>query len=302
MPNSPLACEHSRSSRILRQVRTTLRILPRLLLLGLLLLLLGACGGDALRQCETTVSDLEAQNRELQGTLASAQAESRQLQERLARAQDETQDLQDTLAQSQAGSRQLEEDLAQAQDENRQLQDTLAQYRDGNEQLQEALTDAQAEIEQLREGLVQPEPDLDPVRERLWLLFHDQSPAVWACDDTASRVVPVVEMPSASPADLVEAINDRFGELNPEYESPGLALEGLDGDSAVVSLARANVVTEQMGSTGAQCYLAGVTFSLTSFEEIDHVRFEFKEGSHGSPGRYDRADFVYFLPLEQEQP
>ncbi len=109
-------------------------------------------------------------------------------------------------------------------------------------------------------------------------------------------------MPSASPADLVDEINDRFAELNPMYESPGLALEELEGDSAIVSLARANVVTEQMGSTGGQCYLAGVTFSLTSVEGIDHVRFEFKEGSHGSPGRYDRADFVYFLPLEPGQP
>ena len=86
------------------------------------------------------------------------------------------------------------------------------------------------------------------------------------------------------------------------YESPGLALEGIEGDAVVVSLARAEVVTEQMGSTGGQCYLAGVTFSLTSVEGIDHVRFEFKEGSHGAPGRYDRADFIYFLPLEPEEP
>ena len=109
-------------------------------------------------------------------------------------------------------------------------------------------------------------------------------------------------MPSATPTDLVAAINARFGELNPAYESPGLALESIEGDTAVVSLARAEVVTEQMGSTGAQCYLAGVTFSLTSVEGIDHVRFEFKEGSHGAPGRYDRADYVYFLPLEPDQP
>jgi hypothetical protein len=101
---------------------------------------------------------------------------------------------------------------------------------------------------------------------------------------------------------MVQELNDWFKALNPEFESPGLALEGMDGDTAVVSLAQSNVVTEQMGSTGAQCYLAGVTFSLTSFESIDHVRFDIKEGSHGSPGRYDRTDFVHFLPLELAQP
>lgn len=268
--------------------RTTLRDPSRLLLLGLLVVLVAGCGGEELRRCERNVLTLEDNNRVCKEVLDQTHAENQQLQEDLALAQDESLGFQDTLASS--------------KDENQQLQDALTQAQDESEQLQETLAGAQAEIEELREGSDQPEPDLDTVRERLWLLFHDQSPAVWACDDTASQIVPVKEMPSASPADVVKEINDRFKALNPEYESPGLALEGMDGDSAVVSLARANEVTEQMGSTGAQCYLAGVTFSLTSFESIDHVRFDIKEGSHGGPGRYDRADFVYFLPLELAQP
>ena len=281
---------------------TTPRIMSRLLLLGLLVVLVAGCGGEALQRCEDNVVNLEDDNRVCEELLDQSLEENRQLQEDLALAQDENQDLQDTLDKGLGENRQLQEDLALSRDENQGLQHALTQAQDENEQLQESLVGARAEIEALRAGLVEPEPDLDLVRERLWLLFHDRSPAVWACDDTASRVVPVVEMPSASPADLVQAINDRFAELNPRYESPGLALEDIEGDTAVVSLARAEVVTEQMGSTGAQCYLAGVTFSLTSFEAIDHVRFEFKEGSHGSLGRYDRADFVYFLPLEPEQP
>jgi len=279
------------------------------LVLGLLLVLVAGCGGGALRQCEETVSDLEAQRWQLQDALSQAQEDSRELEDRLSQSQLESQVFQLELSDCRADNDTLKNGLAssqdknlQLQDENQQLQETLAGAQDENEQLEETLAGAQAEIEELREGLGQVEPDLDRVRERLWLLFHDRSPAVWACDDTASRVVPVVQMPSASAADLVEAINARFAELNPEYESPGLALEGIEGDSAVVSLARAEVVTEQMGSTGAQCYLAGVTFSLTSLEGIDHVRFEFKEGSHGSPGRYGRADFVYFLPLEVDGP
>ena len=260
----------------------------RLLLLGMLALLVAGCGGEALRRCENNVVNLEDYHRVCKEDLAQAQAEN--------------QDLQDTLTESQTENQQLQDELASSQSENQQLQDTLAGSQDEVQELQDALDDALAELEGLREGQVQAEPDLDWVRERLWILFHDRSPAVWACDDTASRVVPVVEMPSASPADLVEAINDRFQELNPAYDSPGLVLEGMDGDSAVVSLTQANVVTEQMGSTGAQCYLAGVTFSLTSVDTIDHVRFKFKEGNHGAPGRYDRADFVYFLPLESAQP
>ena len=283
-------------------MKTILRVRWRLLLLGLLALLIAGCGGDALRQCEETVSDLEMQRWELQNVLSRCQDESQELENWLSQSQLESQLFQLDLSRCKVDNHTLKDGLAASQDKNRQLQDELAAAQDETEQLQETLADAQAEIEDLRDGLVRPEPDLDAVRERLWSLFHDRSPAVWACDDTASRVVPVKQMPSASPADLVEAINDRFRELNPMYESPGLALEGIEGDAVVVSLARAEVVTEQMGSTGAQCYMAGVTFSLTSVEGVDHVRFEFKEGSHGAPGRYDRADFVWFLPLEVEEP
>jgi hypothetical protein len=251
-----------------------LRDPSRLLLLGLLVVMIAGCGGDALRQCEETVSDIEAQNQELQDALALSQVENQELQE--------------AVTQSQSENQKLQEDFAQSQVENQQLQETLA--------------DALTETEQLREELSQAEPDLSRVSERLWILFHDESPAVWACDETASQVVPVKEMPSASPEAMIQEINDRFEALNPEYDPPGLALERMDGDTAVVSLAQANVVTEQMGSTGAQCYFAGVTFSLTSFETIDHVRFGIEEGNHGGPGRYDRADFVHFLPLELGQP
>ena len=252
---------------------TMLRDTSRLLLLALLVVLVAGCGGDALRQCEDTVSGLEAQNQQLQEAFALSQAENQEVQESVA--------------------------LAQAQ--NQELQEALALSQDENQQLQETLTDALTETERLRKERGQAEPDLSWVRESLWILLHDENPAVWECDEGAGPVVPVEEMPSASPAEMVQEINDRFQALNPEYESPGLVLEGMDGDTAVVSLARSNVVTEQMGSTGGQCYFAGVTFSLTSFETIDHVRFEIKEGSHGGPGRYDRADFVYFLPLELGQ-
>ena len=283
-------------------MRMMLRVRSRLLLLGLLVLLVAGCGGEALRRCENNVMNLEDYKRVCTEVLDQSQAENQHLQEDLAQAQAGNQDLRDTLVRVQGENQQLQEDLTSSQEENQGLQDALVEGRDETRQLQGTLADAQAEIEELREEPGQAEPDLDWVRERLWLLFHDDTPAIWECDESADPVVPVEEMPSVSPAEMVQEINDRFEALNPMYESPGLVLEGMDGDTAVVSLAKANVVTEQMGSTGAQCYFAGVTFSLTSFETIEHVRFEIKEGSHGGPGRYDRTDFVYFLPLELGQP
>jgi len=51
-------------------------------------------------------------------------------------------------------------------------------------------------------------------------------------------------------------------------------------------------LTERMGSTGAQEYLAAATFTLTEYEKIDAVRFDFREGDHAAPGTYTRDDFL----------
>ena len=217
-----------------------LRDPSRWLLLGLIVVLVAGCGGDALSRCEEELSGVEAENVQLQEALSLAQ----------------------TAAAAEAA----------------------------------AATEGQGEEPSLAEG------DLSWVRDSLWNLFHDQTPALWECDEGASRVIPVEQMPSATPEDMVAQLNERFQTLNPSLESPGLTLEQMEGDTAVVSLAKSNVVTEQMGSAGAQCYMAGVTFSLTSIEGIDHVRFEMEEGSHAAPGRFDRTDYVYLLPLESGEP
>jgi len=204
--------------------------------------------------------------------------------------------------------RQCEERISGVEEKNQELQETLTQSFIENQELQEALAHAQAENERLREdlnrgkALSQTNPDPSWVRENLWSLFHDESTALWECDDSASQVTRAKAMPSASLDAMVQEINRRFKALNSALEPPVLVLERMDGDTAVVTLKQSNVVTEQMGSTGAQCYFAGVTFSLTSFANVDHVRFDIEQGNHGGPGKYDRADFIDFLPLELGHP
>jgi hypothetical protein len=204
--------------------------------------------------------------------------------------------------------RQCEEELSGVEEKNQELQEALRQSHIESQKVKEALAHAQADNERLREELSRgdavgrTEPDLSWVRETLWNLFHDEGAALWECGESASQVAWAKAMPSASPEVMVQEINTRFKELNFALESPVLVLERIDGDTAVVTLQRSYVVTEQMGSTGAQCYFAGVTFSLTSFVNIDHVRFDIEEGNHGGPGRYDRADFVHLLPLELGHP
>lgn len=204
--------------------------------------------------------------------------------------------------------RQCEERISGVEEKKQELQETLTQSYIENQELQEALAHAQADNERLREdvsrgkALSRTNPDLSWVRENLWGLFHDESTALWECDGSASQVTRAKAMPSASLDAMVQEINKRFKSLDSTLEPPVLVLERTDGDTAVVTLKQSNVVTEQMGSTGAQCYFASVTFSLTSFANVDHVRFDIEQGNHGGPGKYDRADFVSFLPLELDHP
>jgi hypothetical protein len=198
--------------------------------------------------------------------------------------------------------------LSGVEERNQELEEALTQSESDNRKLQEALALAQAEYGRLREDMSvdqaesRSEPDLSWVRENLWSLLHDDRTALWECDQSASQGTRAKEMPSASPDLMVQEINTRFKEQNPALEDPVLVLERIEGDTAVVTLERSDVVTEQMGSTGAHCFFASVTFSLTSFGDIEHVRFDIKPGNHGGPGTYDRTDFVYFLPLELGDP
>ena len=50
-----------------------------------------------------------------------------------------------------------------------------------------------------------------------------------------------------------------------------------------------------IGSTGANEYLARVTLSLTSVPGIHSVDFDFAEGDHATPGKYDRRRFVEMM-------
>ena len=125
------------------------------------------------------------------------------------------------------------------------------------------------------------------------VLFRDRTPAIWACNANADEVERMAEKPGAELAEIIVAFNALSGGKG----TPQLVLESVDRDTAEISVANAEVLTRRMGTTGAECFLAGATFSLTSVPGIDYVWFEFEEGEHAAPGRYSRARFPYLWPL-----
>ena len=80
--------------------------------------------------------------------------------------------------------------------------------------------------------------------------------------------------------------------LNEFYPEIKLSFIKLSNDSIFVRITDNTYLTQQMGSSGAQAYLAEVTYNLTELNGINFVQIRFKEGIHASPDTYKRTDFV----------
>jgi hypothetical protein len=71
---------------------------------------------------------------------------------------------------------------------------------------------------------------------------------------------------------------------------------------ASVEVINAEYLTQRMGSSGAQAYIASVTFTLTENPQIKRVNFIFEEGDHAMPGTYSRQDFKNYKVVHQVGP
>ena len=93
------------------------------------------------------------------------------------------------------------------------------------------------------------------------------------------------------PADSLTAehIIQAFNEIYPEMK---LSLNKVSSDSIFIQVGNAHYLTSQTGSSGAEAYMAEVTYNLTELKGVNFVHFNFKKGDHASPGTYSRIDFV----------
>lgn len=80
--------------------------------------------------------------------------------------------------------------------------------------------------------------------------------------------------------------------LNEAYPEIPLSFIKVSNDSIFLKINKSNYLTEQLGSSGADAYIAEVTYNLTELKGINFVSISFKEGDHASPGTYSRTDFV----------
>ncbi len=107
--------------------------------------------------------------------------------------------------------------------------------------------------------------------------------------DTEKGLVMIKTLPLNKDSLTVPLI---IGKLNKMYPEIQLRYLKTSEDSVVIYIDRSSYLTQSMGSSGAQEYLAIVTFNLTEIPGINFVNLNFKAGDHASPGTYSRTDFI----------
>jgi len=107
---------------------------------------------------------------------------------------------------------------------------------------------------------------------------------------------------------LVIALNKAVEELEakrPQSEGvktdfPRITLQKVEQQVANIEIANDQYLTQKMGSSGAQDYLAGVTYTLTENPGVKSVNFIFTAGDHAMPGVYSRESFTAYRIVKEK--
>ena len=87
-----------------------------------------------------------------------------------------------------------------------------------------------------------------------------------------------------SSAQLIDLLNQNFPDVQ-------LNLVRISHDTIYVKIPNSKRLTNELGDTGAQDYLASATYTLTETKNIHFVNIDMKGGDHAEPGVYSRDDF-----------
>ncbi len=113
---------------------------------------------------------------------------------------------------------------------------------------------------------------------------------LWEPDPNAKKGITMIRTRPISKDSLtVSAILNLLNETYPEIKLDSVRQSQ---DTVFIAIRKSTYLTRQMGSYGADSYLAEVTYNLTEISGVNFVDIRFKEGEHASPGTYSRTDFV----------
>jgi hypothetical protein len=121
--------------------------------------------------------------------------------------------------------------------------------------------------------------DLAPGDRLIWISDFDTTKG-----EFFMRQVRTVIADSLQPAALV-------ANINAAWDSVELKFDRVSHDTIYVSIPESEYLSQQMGSAGAQSYMASTTFNLTELKGVQYVTYSMTPGDHVSPGTFSRQSF-----------
>lgn len=87
--------------------------------------------------------------------------------------------------------------------------------------------------------------------------------------------------------------------LNEKYPQVQLEQKRIGHDTLYTEIKNAQYLTEQMGSAGAEQYIAQAVVNLTSVKGINFVRIDFAAGSHTEPDVWSKESFSGYKTVKE---
>lgn len=145
---------------------------------------------------------------------------------------------------------------------------------------------ATKEEKQDTEEVVTTEPVDTVVNEMPVKIYNPNTELyVWrATADYEKKKNPALAAPSLPVDSLIKGLNEYYENVFLEKVKQG-------GDTLYTVIRESEHLTQRMGSTGSEIYVADVVLNLTSVPGIKYVKIDFKEGDHAQPGVWTAANF-----------
>lgn len=116
---------------------------------------------------------------------------------------------------------------------------------------------------------------------------------IWKADYDYTKIQNSSIQPSQINADsLIKGLNGL-------YENVLLQKEKISGDTIYTYITNSEYLTNQMGSTGAEVYIADAVLNLAEVPGVKYVSIKMKEGSHAQSGVWTKQNFEKYKTVKE---
>lgn len=112
---------------------------------------------------------------------------------------------------------------------------------------------------------------------------------IWTVDEQNAETEKLKAPQEAIPDSF--SVNHIIQLLNKNFPGIEMELVKVSNDTAYVKIPDDKRLSQEIGNTGAENYLASATFTLTEIKNIKYINISLQPGDHAEPGVYSREDF-----------